>query len=261
MRTLLLQLRVNPVAKFESFVERLMERTLTRSSRSRLQPVEIGKRLARVMDADQVVGPTGVRVPNIFDVELSSIDFNQFRPIQSSVIQELETYLARVARDRLFVMASRPIVRLHASDDFKPGEFAVRAQMEDIEPMPAPRSAEAQQVAAAAVPQYTRAMPAVAPDPMPAPRHHASYLVAHGRSFRLERGPISIGRSPDNDIALDDRRISRRHADLSQIEGRWVVHDLGSTNGTAVNGRIVRQAPLRDGDRVSLGGFEVVFQE
>lgn len=239
-----------------------MERTLTRSPHCRLQPVEIGKRLARVMDGDQVVGPTGVRVPNIFDVELSNADFAQFKPIQSSVVQELETYLARVARDRLFVMASRPIVRLHGNDDFKPGEFGVRAQMEDIGPMPtAPSNNQRISTQQPPAAQYTRAMPAVAAAPVSAPLHHASHLVAPDRSFRLESGPISIGRSPDNDVTLDDRRVSRHHADLVQSEGRWVVHDLGSTNGTALNGRLIRQGPLRDGDRLSFGGFEVIFQE
>jgi Protein of unknown function (DUF3662)/FHA domain len=256
-----LKLHVNPVARFESFIERLMERTLTRAPHSRLQPVEIGKRLARVMDADQVVGTMGVRVPNIFDVELSPADFAQFKPIQSSVTQELETYLSRVARDRLFVLATSPIVRLHSSSELKAGEFGVRAQMEDIGPVAYSTVNATPQARERAAPQYTRAMPAVAAPPPVAAMRHVSQLVAPDRSYRLDASPISIGRAPDNAIAVDDRRVSRHHADLVQAEGRWMVHDLGSTNGTAVNGRLVKQSPLRDGDRLSLGGFEVIFQE
>lgn len=249
---------MNPVARFETFVERLMERTLTRSSHSRLQPVEIAKRLARVMDADQVVGALGVRVPNIFDVDLSSVDFAQFKPIQSSVTAEIEAYLARVARDRMFVLASPPIVRLHTNQEMHPGEIGVHAHMEDIRP-----AATAARVGRdePAVPQYTRPMQAVQPTAPAAPRRHASQLLTSDRSFRLEASPVNVGRAAENDVVVDDRRISRRHAQLVQANGSWMVRDLGSTNGTAVNGKLVKQAALQDGDRLSLGGFEVVFQE
>ena len=157
---------VNPVARFESFVERLMERTLTRTPHSRLQPVEIAKRLTRVMDSDQVVSALGVRVPNIFDVELSPSDFAQFKPIQSSVTAELESYLAKNARDRLFVLASPPIVRLHSNSDLKPGEFGVRAQMEDLGPVANGRIERQEPVA-----QHTRAM-TIPRTSVSAPRRH-----------------------------------------------------------------------------------------
>lgn len=235
-----------------------MERTLTRTAHSRLQPVEIAKRLARVMDADQVVGTTGVRVPNIFDVELSSADFSQLKPIQSSVSAEIESYLSRVARDRLFVMSSPPIVRLHNNQDLKTGELAVRAQMEDIRPAGNGRAGGSDE----RVIQYTRAMPAVsAPVGTAAPRRHISQLVAPDRSYSLEGQLVKVGRATDNDLLIDDRRVSRRHAELVQANGQWVIRDLGSTNGTAVNGRLVRESGLHDGDRISLGGFEVLFQE
>lgn len=231
-----------------------MERTLTRSPHSRMQPVEIGKRLARVMDADQVVGTLGVRVPNIFDVELSPLDFAGFKPIQTSVTNELETYLTRVARDRLFVLSSPPIVRLHSNPSLRGGEIAVRAQMEDIGPVANGRVSSP----SAPAMQHTRAMPAVAPA---APQRHLSELVAPDRSFRLDAPTISIGRAPDNNVVINDRRVSRNHARMTQSNGRWVIQDLGSTNGTAVNGKLATQSSLRDGDRISLGGYEVIYQE
>jgi hypothetical protein len=246
---------VNPVARFESFVERLMERTLTRAPHSRLQPVEIAKRLTRVMDSDQVVSALGVRVPNIFDVELSPSDFAQFKPIQSSVTAELESYLAKNARDRLFVLASPPIVRLHSNADLRPGEFGVRAQMEDLGPVANGRIERQEPVA-----QRTRAM-SIPRATTSAPRRHVSQLVAPDCSFRLEGSRVSVGRSPQNAIVVDDRRVSRQHAELEQSGGQWSIRDLGSTNGSAVNGRLIRQAVLHDGDRLSLGGFEVIFQE
>jgi hypothetical protein len=244
---------VNPIARFESFIERLIERTFTRATHSRLQPVEIAKRLVRIMDAEQVVSVLGVRVPNIFDVELSPVDFAQFKPIQTSVCAELETYLARVARERLFVLASPPIVRLHCNNDLEPGEFMVRAQMEDVGPVRAENGAPV-------IGQHTRVM-TVPPSVPSVTRRHVSQLVSPERSYRLETNPVTIGRAADNTVVIEDRRVSRHHAELEQADGRWVLRDLGSTNGTAVNGRLIKETTLQDGDRISFGGFEVIFQE
>lgn len=232
-----------------------MERTFSRAAGSRLQPVEIAKRLARIMDAEQVVSVLGVRVPNIFDVELSPVDFAQFKPIRGSVANEMETYLARVARERLFVLASPPIVRLHCREDLKPGDFMVRAQMEDVGPV-----SVGDRAAASVASQHTRVMTVPAASER-APRRHVAQLVAPDRSYSIESVPSQVGRNADNGIVVDDRRVSRHHAEVTQVNGRWLVRDLGSTNGTAVNGRLVREAPLTDGDRVSFGGFEVIFQE
>ncbi|HUE96316.1 MAG TPA: FHA domain-containing protein, partial [Longimicrobiaceae bacterium] len=80
-------------------------------------------------------------------------------------------------------------------------------------------------------------------------------------------GPIvSIGRHPESDLRFDpdhDRSVSTRHAEVSHDRGRWLIRDLGSTNGTLVNGRpISASTPLRDGDRIAFGtgGPEVEFR-
>jgi hypothetical protein len=255
-------LGVNPVARFEHFVERLMERSLTRATRSKLQPIEIAKRLARVMDADQVVGASGVRVPNIFDVELGQDDYDRFKSISSSVTTEIEAYLARVVRDRHFVLSSSPIVRLKCDSRLRAGEFAVRAHMEDL------RRAGASLGATKVGPgengnpaQHTEALPAISALASAAPRQHASALRAGGKIYPLAGSSVRLGRSADNDLVVEDRRVSRVHAVLRQGGGHWTLSDSGSRNGTMVNGRLISEATLRDGDRISLGGFEMVFAE
>jgi len=69
-----------------------------------------------------------------------------------------------------------------------------------------------------------------------------------------EQGPTTIGRDPANDIVLEDTTVSRRHAQIERQDGDVVLTDLGSSNGTFVNGRRVQQAPLRPGDEVVIGG-------
>jgi len=82
-----------------------------------------------------------------------------------------------------------------------------------------------------------------------------------GRRWPLERGILTIGRSDDCDIILSDRHVSRHHARISWIDGRYFVEDLGSKNGTYVNGREVT-APqvLEDGDEIQIAlRFKLAF--
>ncbi|PMP78794.1 MAG: DUF2662 domain-containing protein, partial [Chloroflexus aggregans] len=72
---------------------------------------------------------------------------------------------------------------------------------------------------------------------------------------------VSIGRGLDNDIILEDTRVSRKHAQLRYRQRRFWLTDLGSTNGTFVNGERIAERALRDGDVISLGGLELIFRE
>jgi Protein of unknown function (DUF3662)/FHA domain len=119
--------------------------------------------------------------------------------------------------------------------------------------------------------------PIVEPEPEPAPigvtqtvsaadaargglAHAADALVVDGRRYTLTGPLTSIGRSSACDIALDDASASRRHAELRRRGGKTVLVDLDSTNGTLVNGRRVREAPLRAGDRITIGTTTIVFE-
>ena len=72
----------------------------------------------------------------------------------------------------------------------------------------------------------------------------------------LPSGTVRVGRAPDCDVVVPSPRVSRYHAELSVDAQGARVRDLGSTNGTAVDGRPVREAELRPGDRVAFGGVE-----
>jgi Protein of unknown function (DUF3662)/FHA domain len=85
-------------------------------------------------------------------------------------------------------------------------------------------------------------------------------LVWPGGRFVVERRGVVIGRSRECDIVLDDRNTSRRHAELTRDGDRFVVRDLESTNGTVVNGRRVREAPVAEGDRITLGATTLMLE-
>jgi hypothetical protein len=238
---------VNLIARFESFIERLMERSFTRATGSHLQPVEIGKRLIRAMESAQSVGMEGVLVPNVYDVRLSTEDYEQFRDGRSSLATNLEANLARAARQRRFHMVGRPLVRLEMDRSLRDGAISITPHLEDVD---GERPADI---------QHTALLPQV-----PGPAHVAvatPNLVHDGKSYAVLRSPTRVGRLPDNDIVLMDPRVSRHHAEVVQNGGRWMVRDRGSTNGVAVNGTIVKEALLKPGDTISLGGLEVNWEQ
>ena len=81
-----------------------------------------------------------------------------------------------------------------------------------------------------------------------------------GRDVSLA-GECVVGRATDADFVLEDTLASRRHVRLSQDAGIWIVEDLGSRNGTLVNGQRVQRQGLRDGDLLRVGGTEMIFRE
>lgn len=84
--------------------------------------------------------------------------------------------------------------------------------------------------------------------------------IASNRSYDLATSRILIGRETSNDIILNDLNVSRQHAQIAfEPQGVWVVTDLGSTNGTLVNGMPITRRGLADGDRITLGMTEFVF--
>ncbi len=102
-------------------------------------------------------------------------------------------------------------------------------------------------------------------DPAPAQDLQAYlYDVTNDRAFTLTGHPMSIGRESRNDVVVPDINASRSHAEIRmEPSGTWILSDLGSTNGTIINGlngRKIKSAPLQDADRIIIGTTELEFQ-
>jgi pSer/pThr/pTyr-binding forkhead associated (FHA) protein len=82
-----------------------------------------------------------------------------------------------------------------------------------------------------------------------------------GSTFLIDADTTSIGRNPSSDVFLDDVTVSRRHAELRRVDGRFELRDLGSLNGTYVNRKRVDAIVLRSGDEVQIGKFKLAFFE
>jgi pSer/pThr/pTyr-binding forkhead associated (FHA) protein len=97
------------------------------------------------------------------------------------------------------------------------------------------------------------------PEPEPEPAREVVTLSFEGREVPITGDRVLLGRSRECDIRLGDANVSRRHAEVRREDDTYWVVDLGSTNGTELNGRRVERAKLSDGDRITLGSTDVRF--
>jgi pSer/pThr/pTyr-binding forkhead associated (FHA) protein len=242
---------VDALARFEETLEDALETSFARAMRGRLQPVEIAKRLARAMDRDRTVGLGEVWAPNQYEVRVSPRDYAGLESYRQVLERRLAEYLAGHARERELTLLDAPSVILVADVAVPDGRPQISAELADL-----PKDKQAS-TAAELTAGFTTKVPI-----RPAFAGAGCTFSSHpdGRVYPLRRSPTTLGRSSDNDIILDDRRVSRHHAHLVAEGELLVLRDLQSANGTWVNGRRITEQQLQTGDLVSLGGVELVFR-
>jgi hypothetical protein len=270
---------------FERALENMVETVFSRSSRSSIRPVELGRRLLREMDDHRSVDVKGRRiVPNAFTFHLSPRDHAGFAEIDHALNHELCEAAREYARDEGYHFVGPLSVELVVDNELKAGRFGVESHMrEEHVPSPAPAvppSAPNFQIndMPQVVEQRDESISPVAPmappppvppqaPPVPVAPLERSAGVRHGRvqmpsgeRIVIDDRTISIGRLPECTITLSDPNVSRRHAEI-RPENEIVIVDLGSTNGTKVNGlRIEGERVLNDGDIISLGSTHLRFE-
>lgn len=262
----------------ERTIEGLFEGVFGRAFRTHVQPVELARKLAKEMDEHRSVSVSRVYVPNEYTVYLAPADRAQFASYEGSLIGELQEYVAEHARREGYATLTAPRVLLTSDADLAIGEFGIAtriAQEAAAQPLPAsvpagpvtPPSAATPALPVAPVePQpvtmvYRPAVPLAEDDgPPPTLERELVTLTVGDRVVPLTRARIVVGRSRECDVQVDDGNVSRRHCEVVQDgAASWSVVDLGSTNGTELNGRRVESAPLTDGDRITIGGTDLVF--
>lgn len=268
--------------RIESKIEGLFEGVFGRAFRTHVQPVELARKLAKEMDEHRSVSVSRVYVPNEYTVYVSPPDREQFGSYEASLIGELQEYLAEHARREGYSLLTTPRVSMTTDADLAVGEFGISTRVVDPgddvpllpetspqappiasrppmpeEPVAAPVSSD---VPAATVVYRPSELDAQA-DPAPPPvAREVVTLTIDGRAHPVESSRVVLGRSRECDIRVVDGNVSRRHCEVVQESPTsWVVVDLGSTNGTELNGRRVTRAPLAEGDRITLGSTDVVF--
>ena len=252
----------------------VVEGTFSRVFRSEVRPVEIARKLAREMEEHQYTTLSRyVRPQRKYRVYLSPRDRERFSTYEDALADELAGYLLEHARRERFALLSRPLIEFETDERLGLGEFGIETAVgapEEEEPPPAkPRPA----------------VPAPAQEPEPEPvgrtmvfsaaqrivepleeaatvRPQRALLIYGGR--RLDGPAHGAPRSAAAvtlKIVIDDANVSRKHAELRPRGGAWVISDLGSTNGTRLNGRPVHSPEVvRPGDEIEVGSSVITFE-
>jgi hypothetical protein len=261
----------------ESKIAGLVEGTFSRAFRSEVRPVEIARKLAREMEEHQSSSLARTYVPHEYRVFLSRRDRERFSGYEPALADELAGYLLEHARREGLTLMARPVIEFETDPQLGLGEFGIQTGIVE-----APREDSPGGVPASA---GQPAAPAAQPPPVGAQspsrtmiystagrlaeplqerarsRSHRALLVLDGR--RLVVGPegVTLGRSRSCDIVLDDPNVSRRHAEIRPRGGSWVLVDLGSTNGSRLNGRAFEGSEvIKPGDEIELGSTRLTFE-
>jgi hypothetical protein len=232
------------MARVERFFERLVERPTARVFGTQLQPVQVLRRIEREMEAGRRKQGDRALAPDRFTVRVSPADLPGLGPLDT-VAEQLASGALAFARSRALTLRERPQVSLAADPTLARGDVEVAASFSVAGSTPV-RTVEGARVEGT---QVFEAPIVRAPDA-------ALEVTEPGRAARrvtLPSRPMTIGRASDCELALADAHASRRHARLEVRGGLIVLTDLGSMNGTRVNGHRVREVVLGAGDRIELG--------
>jgi hypothetical protein len=248
---------VGVLQRFERRLEGLVEGAFARVFGGVVQPVEVAAALQReAADRKQIVGQGRVLVPNVFVVEVGASDLERFGEWDEQLRRELASMVAEHAKEQGWSFVGEVQVRFHQQDDLGTGVFRVRSSVLadaalDVAPAPAG-------------PPDGAPGPQVSPRPASTPTRPRLVLAGVGgapeRVVPLTRPVTRVGRGVDADLRLVDTGVSRSHAEVRVSGDSVTVVDLGSTNGTVVNGRRVSESELVDGDRLDIGATALVFR-
>lgn len=219
--------------RFEKGVERAVNSVFAKAFRSDLKPVEIASAIRRDMD-DRTAALSRGRtvVPNTFTVELSGKDYDQVQDWgEEAMSQEMVDAATEHATGQNYVFVGPVEVTFTTAQDLDPGRFRVRSSSRRGAVAPATSRGSA--------------------------RH--PIVDIDGQRYLLT-GPVTvIGRGSEADIIVDDTGVSRKHLEIRVTEDGVVATDLGSTNGSYVEGHHIDAATLVDGNTLTIGRTRILF--
>ncbi len=234
----------------EDRLEKIVEGFFSRAFQAKIQPIEIAKALGAKLEDSRLIGPNHIYVPNQFVVKLSPPDFDEILPYQKAILPEFETYLRNIAEREGYTFLGPLKIVFERSAEVKPGRMEISASIEEGKPEDKAKIEKTQAITIAEARQSDLAF-------------SPAYLInlENGEKGYLSMGLTRIGRSRSNDIVINHPSVSRFHAEAEYHQGRIYLRDLDSTNGTQVNGKLIKEKRLNDGDVVIFGGVKFEFRE
>jgi hypothetical protein len=257
----------------------LVEGAFGRTLRSGVQPVELARKLAKEMDDHRTISIHRVYVPNAYTVHLNPEDREQFAAYEQQMTNELEEYLTEHARREGYSLTTRPKVSLATEPELTVGLFGISVESNEgdeaaaaapdvaaprvpVPPLVAPEAPPLEPPPVAGSQTMVYAPVPIPPPPAaePTPAPEIATLAWGGETLELTRSVSTIGRSSSCAVVLHDPNVSRTHAEIRRIGDGYSLVDLGSTNGTEVNGLTVSETALMNGDVIGVGQTKLTFE-
>lgn len=221
------------IKDLESKLERLVEGAFAKGFKSSVQPVEIAKKIDREMESGRTLSVSKIYIPNEYTVRLSPGDKAAFDDFENSLKSELISFAEKRRKAKNYSVVGIIEVNIIADEKLQPGLVEVNSRL--VTPDNSDKSAAAASLT----------------------------LVIDGSeedTVFLAENRVTIGRLDTNEIPIPDPGLSRHHADINLENGKYVITDLGSTNGTFVNGKRVAEKTLKDGDKIGVGKVSLIFR-
>jgi hypothetical protein len=210
---------------FEKGLERVVNGAFAKAFKSGLQPLEVTAALRRELDTNAaVVARDRILVPNKFTVRLAPGDHARFESLGPALIDEFTQLVQQHAAAQHYSFAGGIDIKLQKDPSLSEGMVAIDS---------------------------VNVKGAVAWNPV---------LDIGGKRYPITKGRTIIGRGSDADITVDDTGTSRKHIEILWDGSRAQVNDLGSTNGSKLNGEPLSQAPLPPDSVIEIGRTRIVFR-
>jgi hypothetical protein len=281
---------VGVLSRFERRLGGLVEGAFARVFKGGVEPVELAEALTHECDERRARSAKRTLVPNEFVIHLSDADYQRLAPYRQALGEELATLVREHATVQRYTFVAPVQVSLALDPELSVGRYVIESAVAgqtpargapsgaqrrvqvtpEPPPLPQPPVAPPLPVAVVApsaasrptnptragieLPRLIVSMSGTAPSGTPA-------AVGQELTVTLARPLTVVGRGSEVDVQLADTGVSRRHGEvILQPTGQYVYRDLGSTNGSKVNGRKIHEVPLVDGDRIEVGRSVLVFR-
>jgi hypothetical protein len=230
--------------RVERGIEKAVRGVFSTGSRAKVEPVEIASRLRRELDNKSLTIAAGrTLAPNVFDVLLSVEDFTRAQEWGTPLAEELCDVVIQHVRSQGYTLQGPVRISFRQDDAQREGHFEITSRTEKSGAgAPAPRS----NVPAAPAREPTRLQPV---------------LDIGGQRYSLNAPSVILGRSSEADILVEDTGVSRKHLEIRSEGGFVRAVDLGSTNGSYVNGhKLDGSTELTDGSTITMGRTKIIFR-
>lgn len=238
------ELGMNILERIEEGLENLFEGFFHRS-RNKLEPAALARSLLRTMQRQGRRGVENVYVPNFFQVQIAQSEYIELEPLIQSLSEECQRLLARQAQERDYSAVGAFAVEISPNPQLLPGKWEVVTSA------------------------FRNETPELSDDNT---KRWRPGELTPAFQLRVLAGPdtgtivtwpgesIAIGRAVGRGLNLTDTNTSREHARILEAPDGFYLKDLGSTNGTFLNGKKIEQEKLVPGDEIRVGESIIVWE-